>query len=135
MSKKTKAATSAKETTPNNINNLPATYHTLSPEARGKSIARIADRRSDMPKIYRANYDRAMAGNSLRAAINAQCLECVQWQRVEVRLCPSTPCPLWSYRPYQLNDTDNANTDSNLPSDGPDLDSESPNTENGEVGP
>lgn len=66
---------------------------------------RIAKRRADMPKIYRANYDKAVSGKSLRACINAFCLEYVQWQRVEVRKCPSTPCPLYPYRPYQTDPT------------------------------
>ena len=72
---------------------------------------KIAKRRADMPEIYRANYDRAIGG-SLRAAINAQCLECVQWERVEVRLCTSLACPLYGVRPYQGS--------SKTPSEGPD---------------
>ncbi len=62
---------------------------------------RIAKRRADMPKAYRKNYDKAMIGKSLRAATKAFCLECVVWERVEVRLCPSVSCPLWLYRPYK----------------------------------
>ena len=62
---------------------------------------RIDKRRADMPKVYRATYDKAMTGKSLRSAINAFCLECVMWQREEVRLCTSVACPLWLYRPYQ----------------------------------
>ena len=67
--------------------------------------SRIAKRRADMPKIYRATYDKAVSGKSLRAAVNAFCLECVMWQREEVRLCPSVACPLWEYRPYKPNDS------------------------------
>lgn len=62
---------------------------------------RIAKRRAGMPRIYRANYDKAMSGKSLRAATKAFCLECVQWQREEVRACPSVACPLYPYRPYR----------------------------------
>lgn len=62
---------------------------------------RINKRRDDMPTAYRHNYDKAMTGKSLRAATKAFCLECVMWQKNEVRLCPSVPCPLWLYRPYQ----------------------------------
>lgn len=89
-----------------------------------KKAERIAKRRADMPQIYRGQYDRAMQGKSLRAAINAFCLECVQWQRVEVRKCPSTPCPLYLYRPYK---TDPTVSGSNLPSEGPDSAPESTN--------
>ncbi|MBC8379674.1 MAG: hypothetical protein H8E62_10915 [Planctomycetes bacterium] len=54
-----------------------------------------------MPEIYRAGYDRAMSGRSLRAAINAKCLDCPGWQRTEIRDCPAVTCPLWLVRPYQ----------------------------------
>jgi hypothetical protein len=134
MNKKEKATTSAKDTAPTNNVSLPAAYQTLSPEGREKAIARIAERRSDIPAIYRGSYDKAISGKSLREAVNSFCRECVMWQRVEVRLCPSTPCPLWPYRPYQLNDTDGAATCSNLSSDRPDSDSKSTNAENGKIG-
>ena len=61
----------------------------------------IAERREQMPKIHRANYEKAMKGRSLRAAVNSFCAECTMWQREEVRLCTSLACPLWPYRPYQ----------------------------------
>ncbi len=126
---KKEAATPAKTTAPTKNIKLSQVYQNLSPEAREKAINRIAKRRADMPKIYRGTYDKAMAGNSLRAAINAQCLECVQWQRVEVRLCPSTPCPLWPYRPYKPNETGKAIPCSNQPPDGPDFGAESKKSE------
>lgn len=31
-------------------------------------------------------------------AIREKCLDCCAYQRAEVRLCPSTSCPLWRYR-------------------------------------
>ncbi len=61
----------------------------------------IAQRRTQMPKVYRATYDKAAKGKSLRAAINAQCLECVCWQRKEIRDCTDLACPLYAVRPYQ----------------------------------
>jgi hypothetical protein len=73
----------------------------LSTERRVK----IARRLESIPKIYRGIYDRAITGQSLRAAINAFCLECVQWQREEVRLCTDSACPLWAVRPYQADAT------------------------------
>lgn len=51
-----------------------------------RRLTRIAERRAEMPKKYRALYDRAVNGKSLRAAVNAQCLECVCWQSREVTL-------------------------------------------------
>lgn len=65
---------------------------------------KIAERRAQIPRAYRANYDRAIAGKSLRAAVNAQCLECVCWQRKEVTLCTDLACPLHAVRPYQAQE-------------------------------
>jgi hypothetical protein len=62
---------------------------------------KISQRRSQIPRAYRATYDKAVNGQSLRAAINAQCLECVCWQRREVILCTDLACPLYAVRPYQ----------------------------------
>ena len=62
---------------------------------------KIAERRADMPKIYRATYDKAVSGKSLRAAVNSFCAQCCMWQREEVRLCTSLECELWPYRPYR----------------------------------
>ena len=61
----------------------------------------IAERREQMPKIHRANYDKAMKGRSMKAATKAFCLMCVQWQKEEVRLCTDLACPLYPYRPYK----------------------------------
>ncbi len=61
----------------------------------------IAERREQMPKIHRANYDKAMKGGSMRAATKAFCLMCVQWQKEEVRLCTDLACPLYPYRTYK----------------------------------
>ena len=64
---------------------------------------RIAKRRADMPTAYRRNYDKAMAGKSLKAAAKAFCLECVMWDKNEVKLCPSVACPLYLYRPVRIS--------------------------------
>ena len=61
----------------------------------------IAERREQMPKIHRANYDKAMSGRSMKAAIKAFCLECVCGQKEEVRLCTDLACALYPYRPYK----------------------------------
>lgn len=61
----------------------------------------IEARRAQMPRSYRACYDKAVSGKSLRAAINSFCLECVCWQTIEIRLCTDKACPLWKVRPYQ----------------------------------
>lgn len=79
-------------------------YHNHTGQSSDKSIDRqeqIAERRAQMPRSYRATYDRAVEGKSLRAAINSFCLECVCWQIDEVRKCTDLACPLYAVRPYQ----------------------------------
>jgi hypothetical protein len=62
---------------------------------------RIAEHRVDMPRQFRKVYDIAMAGRSLRAAVNSQCIECVGYVFKEVKLCCSPQCPLFPYRPLR----------------------------------
>lgn len=40
-----------------------------------------------IPKAYRQIYEKAMAGKSRKASINAFCLMCCSWQPDEVRNC------------------------------------------------
>ena len=61
----------------------------------------VAERLRQMPPKYRATYRRAVEGKSLRACINAQCLECCGSQSAEVAVCTDLGCPLWSVRPYR----------------------------------
>ncbi len=61
----------------------------------------IRERLRQMPPKYRGTYRRAVEGKSLRASINAQCLECCGCQSIEVALCTDLGCPLWSVRPYR----------------------------------
>jgi len=62
---------------------------------------KIAERTRQIPKAYRAVYEKAVSGKSLRAAVNAQCLECTGWQRKEITLCTAKNCSLYAVRPYQ----------------------------------
>jgi len=50
---------------------------------------------------YRKTYQRAMTGKSRKAAIKSFCLECVHWEREEIRRCTYRKCPLHPYRPYK----------------------------------
>ena len=59
--------------------------------------AQIAERRAQIPRAYRATYDRAMTGKSRKAAMHAFCLECCGWQIKEVFLCTAPQCPLYPY--------------------------------------
>ena len=83
----------------------------------------IEERRTQIPDVHKANYDKAMRGKSLKAGTKAFCLECVGWQKEEVRLCTSLACPLYPYRPYRSR--------SNQCSEGLSLDVESTKTGKG----
>lgn len=61
----------------------------------------VARRLRDMPVNYQKTYKKAMQGKGLRAAVKAQCCECVNWKRDEVTACTDQGCPLYPYRPYQ----------------------------------
>lgn len=61
----------------------------------------VIKKMAEIPRAYRQTYKRAMSGKSLRAAVNAFYLECVQWQREEIKVCTAIDCPLYPYRPYE----------------------------------
>jgi hypothetical protein len=67
-------------------------------EERRRDIAKL---RASMPKSYRKIYDKAVQRISRVAAIKSKCLDCTNWQYLEVRFCTALDCPLWAYRPYQ----------------------------------
>ncbi len=60
----------------------------------------VSRRLAQIPDLYRATYLKALSG-SKTAAVKAQCLECVGWQRAEVTRCTDDGCPLFNVRPYQ----------------------------------
>ena len=59
----------------------------------------IAERRAQIPKLYRGIYDKAVKGRSRKASMHAFCLECVGFQIKEVYLCTDLGCALYPYRP------------------------------------
>ena len=62
---------------------------------------KIQEKINMMPINYRSNYEKAITGKSRTAAVKAFCLECVCWQRNEVKNCTSVACPLFPYRAYE----------------------------------
>ena len=53
--------------------------------------------------LYRPVMRKAYAGVAPpRSAIKAQCLHCMGFERVMVTHCTGFSCPLWGYRPYQI---------------------------------
>ena len=77
----------------------------------------IAERRAQIPSKYRAIYDRAVKGKGLRAAVDAQCLECVCYKSDEVRNCTDLACPLWAVRPYRISRNSQTEAFSNVESE------------------
>ncbi len=48
-------------------------------------------------------FERAYTGKSLRAAINANCLDCQGYEQAEVKRCQILDCTFHSLRPYQAS--------------------------------
>jgi hypothetical protein len=71
------------------------------PDLLSRRQAKIKQRLSKIPQAYKRNYQNAVQGKSLRAAVNAFCIECTGWQRNEIIFCTSLACPLYAVRPYQ----------------------------------
>lgn len=75
----------------------------------------ITERLGEMPRKYRKTYRRATEGKSLRACINAQCLECCVWQSREVATCTARACPLWAVRPHRHDSGNGRDGDFSVP--------------------
>lgn len=45
-------------------------------------------------------FQRVKAG-SMKAAVKLKCLDCSNFQPIEIKNCPCTDCPLYAFRPYQ----------------------------------
>lgn len=67
-------------------------------EIERKRAERLEAVRQDAPR-YLATLKRAYAGKSLRATVNAMCIECVGYDAAAVRDCTAPACPLFSQRP------------------------------------
>lgn len=50
---------------------------------------------------YRGVFEKAFTGLVRPAAVKAKCLQCVGYNRADVRDCEKSICPLWQYRPYR----------------------------------
>lgn len=68
-------------------------------QTRDLQTARIME---NAPATAKEALRRAFSGSgSPRAAIKAQCLVCVGFDRNEIKNCTGYSCPLWAYRPFQ----------------------------------
>ena len=62
----------------------------------------IAEHLKTVPQTYIKTMTAAFNGTaSSNRTIKAQCLQCVGYERVAIRDCTATLCPLWKRRPYQ----------------------------------
>ena len=53
---------------------------------------------AEIPRRFRGQYRAVKSGNSRKAAIRVQCLECQGWDSQEVAICTALPCPLYKWR-------------------------------------
>jgi len=67
-------------------------------EIEAKRRKRLADVQRDAPR-HLNKFLRAYKGKSLRAAVNAFCIECNGFDFAAVRDCTAPCCPLYEYRP------------------------------------
>jgi len=68
---------------------------------RNNRKEKITKHVTHIPRVYVNNYLKATRGKSLKAAVQAMCLECTGYQKLEVRDCTALACPLYAVRPYQ----------------------------------
>ena len=55
---------------------------------------------SIVPEKYKPIVKRVVKG-SMSAAVKLKCLDCCNYQTIEVKLCECRECSLWAFRPYQ----------------------------------
>lgn len=70
------------------------------PVSHPERAARLRMVRKTLPSAVNA-FTQAYEGKSRVAAIKAFCLECIGFNRDEIRKCSAPWCPLWAMRPYQ----------------------------------
>lgn len=70
----------------------------------------IKDRRQealdDCPDRHRQRLQRAYAGNSLRAAVDAFCIHCVGYDIQAAKNCTAYACPLYEVKSYSPSSED-----------------------------
>lgn len=64
---------------------------------------KVTQKLADCSPMFRPVMVKAYSGEaSPRNAIKAMCLECTGYDREVIRGCTGYSCPLWTYRPYQI---------------------------------
>jgi hypothetical protein len=68
-------------------------------EGRAKTAQQ---RLAECPSQYLPLMRKALSLSATRSqCIKAMCLQCMGYEKREIRECKSWACPLWSFRPYQ----------------------------------
>ena len=62
--------------------------------------ARVLEDVSKYLPSARSHFEAAFAGKSRKAAVTAFCVQCMGYDRDEVRNCTAPACPLYPHRPY-----------------------------------
>jgi len=90
--------------------NLPAHDGYVEPELAPITVEEANERRENYLKVirghtpkYAGHAKRAFMGKSLRAAINAKCIDCCNFDTIQIKYCPCAECSLWQYRPYKAS--------------------------------
>jgi hypothetical protein len=65
--------------------------------------------RGIVPERFQPVVNRVVQG-SMKAAVNLKCLDCCDYQTMEVKLCECQDCSLWPFRPYQKQKVKKNNT-------------------------
>lgn len=68
------------------------------PEIDAKRAAKLEDVRRHAPR-HVGTFQRAFEGKSLRAAVKANCVDCMGYDAGAVAGCSAVTCPLWLQRP------------------------------------
>lgn len=67
-------------------------------EIEAKRANKLKDVKRYAPR-YLNTFRRAFGGKSLRAAVNAFCVECMGYEASSICDCTAPACPLFPYRP------------------------------------
>lgn len=65
----------------------------------------LQDLQKSVPETFLPIVDRIVNG-SVTSAVKLMCLQCSNFQRVEVKECQMTDCALYAFRPYQTGTND-----------------------------
>lgn len=89
----------------NNISPVSSADRTTRKEkfaASPAAIRSINAMRKDIPSAYRSVVEKIAEG-SMKAAVKLKCLDCCNYDKVEIRECEAYSCPLWLFKPYNTN--------------------------------